>query len=51
MDSIPLFGYSRLDISGQTQYNNIIKIVKEIAAFNKEKQSIRMKVHYKEGIT
>lgn len=31
MNQMYLFGYSRLDISCSTQYNNIIKIVKEIA--------------------
>jgi len=50
MNQMYLFGYSRLDISCSTQYNNIIKIVKEIAAFNEEK-TIKINHSYKEDIT
>ena len=39
MNLFRLSGHSRLDIFGRARYNNIIKIVKEIATFNKEKNN------------
>jgi len=39
MNLFRLSGHSRLDISGMARYNRIIKIVKEIATFNEEKNN------------
>ncbi len=50
MNLFRLSGHSRLDISGRTRYNSIIKIVKEIATFNEEK-TIKINHSYKEDIT